>query len=242
MKTIQKAIIYAIGAILVALIFMGTVKYRYTASDKIFVKGLGEEEFASDLIVWSGMVSQQSMTLADGYAKLEKQRIIVSDYLTSNGVPIEDVIFSFISNYENDKPIYNDGKYVGQKNIGYVLSQTFSIESADVDKIDDISRDISSLLTKGVNIQSNSPEYFYTKLDELKLQLIEDATKDAYSRAKTIADKAGSKVGKLATARMGVFQIVGKNTNEDYTWGGAFNTSSKHKKATIIMRLDYHIK
>ncbi len=242
MKTIQKAVIYVIGAMLVALICVSAIKYRYNVNDKIFVKGLGEQEFVSDLIVWSGHLSQQSKTLADGYVKLEKQRKIVSDYLITKGVKIEDVEFSFITNYEDQKSVYSNGVYAGQDYVGYVLSQNFTIESTDVDKIDNISKDISSLLVEGVNISSNSPEYFYTKLDELKLQLIESATKDAYNRAKAIADKANAKVGKLATAKMGVFQIVGMNTNEDYTWGGAFNTTSKNKKATIIMRLDYHIK
>jgi len=49
-------------------------------------------------------------------------------------------------------------------------------------------------------------------------------------------------LGKILRADMGVFQITAPNSNEDFSYGGAFNTSSKNKKASITIRINYSIK
>ena len=68
-------------------------------------------------------------------------------------------------------------------------------------------------------------------------------TISARHRAETIVDNAGGKLGGLKNSNMGVFQITSPNSNnEDYEWGGAFNTSSKSKRVSITMRLTYYVK
>ena len=76
---------------------------------------------------------------------------------------------------------------------------------------------------------------------ELKLKMIEQATKDAHDRAEKIAENGGGFLGDLKSADMGVFQITAENSSEDYSWGGSFNTTSKRKTANITMRLKYEI-
>lgn len=88
---------------------------------------------------------------------------------------------------------------------------------------------------------SSAPRYYYTKLSDLKIEMIRLATEDARIRAETIAENSGGTLGKLKSANMGVFQITGQNSNEDYSWGGAFNTHVKNKTAPITMRLVYQI-
>ena len=61
-------------------------------------------------------------------------------------------------------------------------------------------------------------------------------------RAEKIATNSGSSLGDLTSAKMGIFQITGQNSNENYSWGGTFNTSSKKKTASITMKLDYIVK
>ena len=68
-----------------------------------------------------------------------------------------------------------------------------------------------------------------------------NSTEDARLRAEKIAEFSGGKIGKIVSAKMGVFQIIGQNSNEDYSWGGTFNTSSKEKTASITMKLVYDI-
>ena len=71
--------------------------------------------------------------------------------------------------------------------------------------------------------------------------MISQATKDAKLRAEMIAESSKSILGKLLTAKMGVFQIIAKNSTENYSWGGRHNKTSKHKTATVTMKLEYAI-
>ena len=71
--------------------------------------------------------------------------------------------------------------------------------------------------------------------------MIAEATKDANTRAQRIANNAETKLGKLTNAQMGVFQIVAKNSTQDYSWGGRHNKTSKNKTATVTAKLQYNI-
>ena len=122
-----------------------------------------------------------------------------------------------------------------------MLKQNLKIESSEVSKIEDLSRDITTLIDSGIEIQSGAPYYFYSKLSDLKIDMIAEATKDADIRAQKIADNASTKLGKLINGQMGVFQIVAKNSTEKYSWGGTHNKTSKYKTATVTMRLNYEL-
>ena len=164
-------------------------------------------------------------------------------YLISKiGVKPEEVVFQFVDNYKNTEPLYQNGNYVGQRFTGYTLRQPFTIESTDVEAIENISREISALLAQGIQIESTQPDYYYSGLDGLKLELIGRATADARARAEEIASESGAKLRKVKSGRMGVFQITGANTNEEFSAGGNFNTSSKNKKARITIRLEYIVR
>lgn len=241
MKT-NTAIIIFCGIIISVLILGGAYKYKFKEQNTVVVTGLGEEEFISDKIVWRGWIVADNMSLAEGYAKLEGNKRKVQEFITKKGIPSDNVVFMFVNSYKNTESIYENGNYVGQRFLGYNLRQEFTVESKDVGTVENVSREITSLLADGVQLESSQPEYYYSKLDDLKLQLIEKATADARIRAKKISSEAGSKLRKLKSARMGVFQITGANANEEFSAGGSFNTSSKNKKARVTMRLEYTLK
>ena len=125
---------------------------------------------------------------------------------------------------------------------GYVLTQSVTITSGDLDGVEELSKSISSLISQGVEITSQAPAYYYTNLDDLKHQMLRQASEDALDRAEEIASGSRGKVGKLQNASMGVFQIVGKNAGEDYSWGGAFNTSSRQKTISVTVRATYALR
>jgi hypothetical protein len=126
--------------------------------------------------------------------------------------------------------------------LGYILTQSLQIDSNNVEKVESVSREITELLNKGIQFYSQSPRYYYTKLADLKIEMISKATADAKHRADMIAENSGGKLGELISAKMGIFQITGQNSDEDYSWGGTFNTQSKEKTASITMKLDYKVK
>ena len=115
------------------------------------------------------------------------------------------------------------------------------IESHAVDEIEHLSRDITSLIDKGLEIQSNAPYYFYSDLADLKIDMISEATRDAKVRADKIAENSNSNLGKLLNAQMGVFQITAQHSTERYTWGGTHNKTSRDKTAHVTMKLTYDV-
>jgi hypothetical protein len=240
MKAPINSIIIALAIISTALIFSSAFRNRNKSSNSIAVTGLGSKDFVSDLIVWSGSFIRKNANLKDAYAELDKDREKINAYLISNGVKAENIVFSAIEINKEFEDVYDaNGKRLKSVFSGYRLSQNVQIESVEVDKVEGISREVSELINSGIEFYSNAPQYYYTKLAELKIEMIAEATKDANMRAKKIAENAGSGVGRLKKADMGVFQIVAQNSSEEYSWGGSFNTTSKRKTATITVKLDY---
>ena len=239
----SKYIVIGIAAIVCAIVLGRSYTYKYRSQDTIVVTGLGETEFTSDLIVWTGVLTAEAQNVAAGYAQIETSKEKVQKYLADKGLAADAVVFAFVNVDKQFAPVYNaSGNWAGQRFTGYLLRQGFTVESSDVEKVETISREISSLIAQGVSIEAYAPDYYYTKLDDVKLGLIEKASADARVRAEKIAMNAGTKIGRVASARMGVFQITGANTNEEFSAGGSFNTSSRTKKARITMRIEYRVK
>ena len=243
MKQYISSIIFGI-AIITSSIFLGKA---YTDRNKIDgeikVTGLGKADFSSDLIVWEGRFSTKNIDLKQAYLTLENNKSTIDKYLIKKGINTNQLVYSSVKTNQKNKRIYSpNGDYMGEEFDGYELSQSVIIESKEVDKIGKISREITELLNQGVNFYSEAPRYYYTKLSDLKIEMISKATKDARMRAEKISEFSGGKLGKLESAKMGIFQITGQNSKEDYSWGGTFNTSSKEKTASITMKLVYKVK
>ncbi len=242
MKT-TNAIIFGLAIVISAFFIANAYSSRGKKSGNISVKGLGQVDFTSDLIVWDGSFSESSSDLKTAYSLLDQDRNTVLNYLRDKGVADSEIIFEAVNVNRLYKDIYNDqGKYIGQEMSGYKLTQSLTITSKNVDNIENVSRKISELINQGINFYSSQPEYYYTKLSDLKLELIQAATQDAHARAEKIAANSGATIGKLLSAQLGVFQITGLYDNEDYSWGGVFNTSSKEKTASITVRLVYQVR
>lgn len=242
MKTNANALIIAVAVIVAAYLFSNAFQNRNQSADTISVTGLGKKDFISDLIVWSGSFSKKSMILKDAYASLDSDREKIKSYLLSKGIPSNEVVFSAVNFNKDFDYIYNEnGSTKQQIFTGFNLTQTVTVQSKDVNKIEDISRQSSELINSGVEFYSNAPEYYYTKLAALKIKMIAEATKDARVRAQSIAENAGAGLGNLKKSDMGVFQITGQNSSEDFSYGGSFNTMSKNKTANITVKLVYQV-
>jgi uncharacterized protein len=240
MKT-TNAILFSV-AIVAAAYFLGTAYVeRAETNGTISVTGLGSEDFESDLIVWEGRFVRENNDLKAAYAALEQDKSIIKAYLLSKGLKEDQVVFKAVSTLEQSEPQYQNGNYIGARFVGYQLTQSVEIESHEVSRVEELSRSITELMNKGVQFYSEAPRYYYTKMADLKIEMIRKATEDARLRAETIAANSGSELGDLESASMGVFQITGQNSNEDYSWGGAFNTADKKKTASITMRLLYEV-
>ncbi|MEH6405925.1 MAG: SIMPL domain-containing protein [Leeuwenhoekiella sp.] len=235
------ALIFAIAIVFAAYLLANSYTSRANPDGTISVTGLGSEDYTSDLIVWEADFVRNNADLQQAFNDLAKDKNIVKQYLIAKGIKEENIIFEAVRTNEQRENQYQNGNFTGSIFVGYELRQTVRIESGEVEKTETVSREITELLNKGVQLQSSPPRYYYTKLANLKIEMISKATEDARLRAENIAENSGGTLGKLKSAKMGVFQITGQNSSEDYSWSGSFNTVDKKKTASITMRLEYEI-
>ena len=162
MKTHVNQIIIGCSIVLTAFILGNSFKSRNQNDNSISVTGLGEKEFVSDLIVWSGNFTKKNMNLKDAYIELNQDREFIKKYLITKGVNSESIIFSSITINKEFDNYYNESRNTNEEIFtGYKLQQNVDIESNEVDKIEAISRQVSELINSGVQFYSNSPIYLY---------------------------------------------------------------------------------
>lgn len=234
--------IASLGFVIGLALLGSAIKNRNRSDNTISVTGLGTKKFTSDLIAWNGNFSRNSFELKEAYNELANDRKIIENYLISKGIPKGEIVFSAVDIQKQYNYVNNGNGGSSQVFAGYQLSQSVSIDSKDVGKIENLSRNITEIINLGIEFTSSPPSYFYTKLADVKQQMIADATKDAKQRAEKIAENSGSSLGNLKKASMGVIQITAPNSNEDYSYGGTFNTSSKEKEASITIKLEYEVR
>ncbi len=242
MKQHLNTLIIAFAIILFGLIAANAFKYKYKSIETIGVTGLAEKNFESDQIVWSGNYSRKTMDLKETYSMIKDDEQKIKLYLKSKGIAEGEMVFSSISiNRDFQDQVDANGRIIGRTFTGYSLTQSVTVDSKDLDKVEKISREVTELIENGIEFNSSTPSYYYSKLSELKLDLLAKAAADARQRAETIASNSGGKLGDVRNSNMGVFQITGQDSNEDFSYGGAFNTSSRLKKASITVRTEYGI-
>jgi hypothetical protein len=236
-------IVIGLAAIISSIIIGNAYKYKFKTVETISVTGLADKDFESDQIIWNGNFSRKSLDLKSAYADVKKDELKIKTYLQSKGIDEKEMIFSAISiTKEFDSKYATDGRQIENNFSGYLLSQTVTVDSKNLNKVEKISREVTELIEDGIELNSSAPSYYYSKLSELKLDLLAKAAADAKLRAETMAKNSGGSLGDIKKCNMGVFQITGQDSNEDYSYGGAFNTSSRNKKASITVKTEYGVK
>jgi len=229
----------AVGMIIAAFILSGTLEKIKAGEQSISVKGYAEKNIKADLGVWRAFISVRSYDLVSGYSKLQTDVDVLLKYLESKSIDKNSIKLGSISNYRNYR-YSSDGRSTGEV-AGYSLERNVSVTSNDVNLIEQLASESTSLIEKGVEINSSSPEYFYTKLNDLKVEMLGKATKDAKERAEVIAKSSGNEVGSIKSATQGVFQITSRNSAEisDY---GEYNLYSIDKTIKAVVTVSFIVK
>jgi hypothetical protein len=236
------SVIIGICIVASAAIFANAYKYKFRTTENITVTGLAEVDFTSDLIVWEGNYSRKSFELKEAYAQLKQDEQAIRQYMRSKGIADSSIIISAVDLQKEFNNTYDkNGMMTSSVFNGYNLTQRVKIQSRDIEKVENISRQVTELIENGIEFNSIPPSYYYTKLADLKMNLLAAASKDAMQRAETIAESANSKLDKLKKASMGVFQITGRNSNEEFSYGGSYNTTERHKTASITIKMEYSL-
>jgi len=204
----------------------------------ITVKGYAEKPIRSDYAEWSASVIARDPDRTAAYDQLAAQMAKVRAFLADNGFDAEQVAVSQVRigivHKRNEKGSRtNDIER-------YELSQRLRISSRDVDAITKVSRKSSSVIADGVELDGDPPTYLYTKLNDLKLEMIAAATKNARERAERLIAASGNHLGPLRSASQGVFQITPAMSTE-VSHSGYNDTSSLDKVIKSVVTIEYAI-
>lgn len=215
------------------------------------VTGSARKQIVSDRVTWSAVISAREPALTKAYDKLKADADRVAAFLKIAGLDEKEITFSQISTTKHfvqqavPQPPINGvpqpPHMIDTDQIkAYHLSQCVTISSADMTRAPQAARAITSLIKDGVEIESSSPQYHYTKLSELKIDMLAEATRDATTRATQIVTNANGRLGRLVEARMGVMQINPRGSSATSAEGNN-DTSSYEKEITAVVAAHFEL-
>lgn len=226
-----------LGVALVIASFVGAFTfYKIRTFDNVLsVIGSTKTKVVSDSVKWSSSITRSvtEASLQKGYSQIAKDLAIVKSFLASKGVKDSEINVSTV--FTNEIYKYNSNSSGPRE---YMLQQTITVQSENVSAITDIAKNTQPVTDNGVIYSSMQPEYYYSKLAELRVNLLDAALKDAKARAEKLANASGSRVGALKSAASGVVQVLSPNSVEvsDY---GQYDTSSINKEVMVTVRASF---
>jgi hypothetical protein len=228
----------AISLVISSLILGWSYTNKKAGDEAVAVTGSAKKRIKSDLVVWNAGVSYEAPELASAYKQLSENIPNIKKYLIEKGISEDQITVSSISSqtlYGQDA----NGNRTSQIN-GYSLRQSIEVRSKDVEKIAKVAREATELINQGILLESSPPKYYYTKLGDLKVEMLGEAAKDAKARAEKIANSTGNSIGTVRSARMGVMQITAADSTEvsDY---GINDNSTIDKDVTAVVKISFAV-
>lgn len=234
-------ILIAIGLIGAGYQVSNTLYKAKMSTNTVTVRGFSEKDVKADLVMGQIIFSTTGDELNSSYEKMASDSKIVSEYLIKNGIKINDIKIGNISVIDNFANQYRTKE--AEKGTRYTLKGYVSVHSNDIDTVEKSIQKIGTLVKEGIVLEGNQFKYKFTKLSEIKPEMLRDATKNARDAAEQFANDAGSKVGAIQSATQGFFSIGerdsstnGDANNEDYS-----QTSGIDKKVRVVTTITYYL-
>ena len=225
-------------AIIISTVILSRTAINIKSNDNVEVTGSAKKEIVSDIGKLRGEfhVKVEESDLSAGYEAMKEDENIVKNFFIEKGISLDDIKINPV--YMNE--VYDYNKSSSSPSY-YTLSQSVEVTSYDVNKIEEISKQISEIIDEGVLYSSYSPEYYYSGLSDDRINLLSDAVADAKSRVEKIAESTDKKVGSVKEVKMGVVQLMPINSIDvsDY---GTYDTSSIIKEVNITVRTVFELK
>src|SRR6266566_3999513 len=142
------------------------------------VKGAAKKAIVSDVVQWNGTITARDPDLVKAYDKLKVDADKVAAFIKKAGVAEKEITFSAISTekiFQREviptPPAEGEGKNAKREPTVVkpskvemdVPSQGVGVESREMEKVAGVSRNVTSLIKEGMEIQSGAPQYLYSK-------------------------------------------------------------------------------
>ena len=215
--------------------------YYYYISQRdnrtVTVKGLAEMNVKADLAIWKIKFKTTGNDLAALQQKMTADELAVQNYLLQKGFQQSEILVGRMNTNDLMANQYRDAKAEDSR---YILDQTITLRSENVDLVDVSLQGIGALVAKGIifdNPDYSSPvSYLFTGLNQVKPQMLEQATQNAKQAADEFAKSSGSIVGKIKTANQGVFSILPREQVP-----GANETDQIEKTIRVVSTIVYYL-
>lgn len=199
--------------LVVAGYFMGSAIKNFKEADRVVsVRGLSEREVAANKVIWPLVYTQTGNDLMSIYNYLETKNKTVKEYLIAGGVTANEITISAPNIVDLEAERYNDNK----KSFRYLVTQVITVNSTSVDKVIALRADQTALLRQNIAISTDIYQYptqfIFTGLNDIKPEMIEEATQNARASAEKFAEDSGSELGKIKTATQGQMSIESRDT------------------------------
>lgn len=196
----------------------------------VTVKGLSEREYPADIVIWPIQFTEAGNDLGKLYSDIDSSTDKIRQFLVSKGVSGDEI--SVTAPAITDKSAQQYGNN-GRAEFRYTASQTVTVYSAEVDLVRRVMGMLSELGKQGIvftgGYQSQA-EYLFTRLNEVKPGMIEEATRKAREVAQKFAEDSDSQLGKIRRASQGQFSIGDRDRNNPHI-----------KKVRVVSTVDYYL-
>ncbi|MCR4921044.1 MAG: SIMPL domain-containing protein [Bacteroidaceae bacterium] len=213
----KAACILALGMIVMGICLQSGIKSFAERDGKVVVKGLSEREVKADKVTWPLIYKELGNDPSAMYETLAAKNRKVVDFLKAAGISENEI--SVNPPTIRDRQADNYGNEI--MNFRYKATSVITVTSADVDKVRSLMDRQTELMRQGIAIVSeeygeNSVQYDFMGLNDIKPQMVEEATKNARATAEKFAQDSRSKLGRIRTASQGQFSIENRDANTPY--------------------------
>lgn len=202
------------------------------------VKGLAVRRVRSDVGVWYIGVRGDAPSLKQAYELLDGGFQRVRAFLAERGFPEAEVDTGAIT---TETRYRRDWKGVETEEVtGYSLRRGITVTSHALDRIAAAAGEVTRFIGEGFFVFSSAPDYHYSGLAGLKVELMGLAARDARTRAEQIVGNAGGHIGELVDAQMGVLQITRPLSTETSS-GGVYDTDTIEKDVRAVVTVTFRV-
>ena len=224
-------------AIMFGLVIMGSMLPRavekFRSYDRMVnVKGLCEKDVKADRVIWPVVYKVMANDIQSVYDQTDAGNAAIKSFLENGGIKSSEITVSVPQISDKFANEYGDN----DRAFRYIAKNVITVYTSDVDAVLALMGKQSELLKKGIvtaggNQWENPVEFKYEGLNDIKPQMIEEATRNARDAAEKFAKDSGSKLGKIKTASQGTFTIENRDSNTPYI-----------KKVRIVTSVTYYLK
>lgn len=182
----------------------------------VTVKGLAEREVLADVVIWPVQFIVADNDLQGLYRTIDSGTEAIVAFLESSGIDASAITVS--SPVITDKLAQQWGGDAAE--VRFSATQTVTVYSGDIERVRSLMGSLSELGKQGLVLQTGSyeaqTEYLYTGLNDIKPEMIEEATRNAREAAMKFAEDSDSRLGKIRTASQGQFSISPRDKNNPH--------------------------